>query len=1108
MESAKCSKLINIMESAYKMLNKSSPTEIQKWIKFGTQNIRLLNKILRKASTMGEKMKIITDIGLLKSLTEKFKRLRTTGDGTRKQRRSDHVHWEELESAFKGRIRTGSITNLKHKDVERFLEDAKLLAVTKLKNDLKKARSLKVNAILACKFEVKKDDHTVEENKFFNTRNEIILLTTDIKEWFIENVTNRLLTKVEDFQEKDSGWSLLEIINLAVNINKYTPLRGGLNTYTLLPKHISDKKAVVNIRNNDSYCFLWSVTAALRPAENKNPNKISSYPHFSEVLRYDSINFPMSLHKNAISKFEKLNGLSINVFDLNETKVELPTEEEKILKFKNLKHKETVPFCIYADLECLLQATNIQVSENRTICQNHIPYSIAYYLHCTFNDSISEFKINRGKTCIEWFVNKLEELAHSLKKKYLKNIVRMESLNFNQINEFNLSKVCHICEKPFTREAVKHRDHCHFTGRYRGPAHQSCNLNYRKSHTIPVIFHNLSGYDSHFLIKALATTFQGTIQLLPVNKEKYISFTKFVKGTNVQLRFIDSYRFMPSSLEKLAMYLNDNQKAITRKFCTSSEKFELLTRKGVFPYEYMDSWEKLEDVKLPPKEKFYSKLNNQGISDEDYAHACKVWQAFNLKTLGEYSDLYLQTDVFLLADVFENFRQNCYATYNLDPLHYHTAPGLSFDAMLKCTGIELELLTDIDMLMFIEKGIRGGVSQCSNRYAKANNRYMGDAFNPALEESYLMYFDVNNLYGAAMSFALPCSSFEWILDFRQFDVFAITDEAEFGYLLEVDLEYPKELHEMHKDLPLCPEHCIPPISKSKQPKLMTTLLSKQNYVVHYRVLKQCLELGLKLAKIHRVLKFRQTPWLKKKYRDVRLITKWDGRYGARATIAKPNFHSCTIFDQDMIIVELRKTTVKLNKPLYAGFSILDLAKTFIYDFHYKYVKTKFGHQAKLMYTDTDSLIYHFTVPNIYECIKQDLDKFDTSDYPPDNVYGMPLVNKKVLGLMKDECNGKIMAEFIGLRAKLYSFRVMGEDKDQKRAKGVKGSLLKTITFDDYLKCASERENLVERQSLIQSQKHQVYTIEQKKVALSWNDDKRKLFRNTTDTVPWGYETGS
>ncbi|XP_046750593.1 DNA polymerase-like [Diprion similis] len=677
------------------------------------------------------------------------------------------------------------------------------------------------------------------------------------------------------------------------------------------------------------------------PANNKNSNEVSSYPHFSSVLSIDCtekqkhsdiVPVYLSRHKSdkptihllvmeCLSHFQSVGCLlkhNVDCLNLNKTKVILPTEEDKILKLKNFKYKETVLFCVYADLECLLQPTLKSLGENRTIYQKHTPYSIAYYLHCAFNDSFQNSKLI------------------------------VERLAFN---------VFHICEKPFTLEDVKHRDHCHFTGKYRGAAHRGCNLNYQNSHTIPVMFHNLSGYDSHFLIEALATSFEGTIQLLPVNKE--------------------------NSLEKLATYLGDDQKSITRKFCHDLDKFQLFTRKGVFPYEYIDNWEKLDDRRLPTKPQFYSKLNDRDISDDNYAHACKVWQTFNVQTLGEYSDLYLQTDIFSLADVFENFRHNYWTTYKLDPLHYYTAPGLSFDAMLKCTDIELELLTDIDMIMFIEKGIQGGVSQCSNRYAKANNRYMGEAFDPQVEESYLMYFDVNNLYGAAMSFALPYSSFEWVSDFRQYDVLTILDDAEFGYILEVDLEYPVELHEMHEDLPLCPEHYIPPISSTKQPELTTTLLPKQNYVIHYRVLKQCLQLGLK------------------KYRDVRLITEWDGRYGARATIAKPNFHSCTIFDEDMVIVELNKTKVELNKPLYA-----------------------------------DSLVYHITVPDVYQCMKVDLHKFDTSDYPIDNAYGMPLANEKVLGLMKDENNGRIM--------------VLGEKNDKKRAKGVKGSTLRTITFNDYL----------------------------------------------------------
>ncbi|XP_043468808.1 DNA polymerase-like [Leptopilina heterotoma] len=251
--------------------------------------------------------------------------------------------------------------------------------------------------------------------------------------------------------------------------------------------------------------------------------------------------------------------------------------------------------------------------------------------------------------------------------------------------------------------------------------YQYCNLNYQELNTIPVVFHNLSGYDAHFIIEAIANEFEGKIDLLSITKEKYISFTKHFPENGIKFKFIDSFRFMASSLDKLASYLSNYSIVHSEFESYDVNTIQLLTRKGIFPYEYLDNRSKLNQTQLPPKEKFYSTLNDSHVTDKDYLHAQEVWSAFNCQYLYEYVYLYMKTDILLLADVFENFRDQCLIAYELDPAYYYTTPGLSCDAMLKYTNVKLELLTDIDMVMFVESGIRGGISQCSNRYAHANN---------------------------------------------------------------------------------------------------------------------------------------------------------------------------------------------------------------------------------------------------------------------------------------------------------------------------------------------------------------------------------------------------
>ena len=203
---------------------------------------------------------------------------------------------------------------------------------------------------------------------------------------------------------------------------------------------------------------------------------------------------------------------------------------------------------------------------------------------------------------------------------------------------------------------------------------------------------------------------------------------------------------MGASLDKLVNNLSKDAFNNVKRYY-AEDKLSLLTRKGQYPYEYMNSPEKFKETQLPLKEAFYSKLNNERISDENYAHAQEVWEMFEMKNLEDYHNLYNQVDVLLLADVFENFTEICIKNYNLEPAHYYTAPGLAWDAALKVTKAELEMLSDMDMLLMVEKGIRGGVSVISNRYGKSNNRYMGDRFDVNKPSKYIAYLDANNLYG-------------------------------------------------------------------------------------------------------------------------------------------------------------------------------------------------------------------------------------------------------------------------------------------------------------------------------------------------------------------------
>ncbi|KAF0751118.1 Uncharacterized protein FWK35_00013909 [Aphis craccivora] len=526
---------------------------------------------------------------------------------------------------------------------------------------------------------------------------------------------------------------------------------------------------------------------------------------------------------------------------------------------------------------------------------------------------------------------------------------------------------------------------------------------------------NLSGYDSHFIITQLDVDSK-TINVIPNTGEKFISFTKYVSNS-FQIRFVDTYRFMATILEKLVNNLN---KGGTSKFKETRKIFnntdlELLTRKGVYPYEYTDKWSKLDENSLPEKNHFYNILNESDISGDDYIHEKRVWENFNCTTLGEYSDLYLKVDVILLCDVFENFRELCLDTYGLDPNYYFSAPGMSFDCILKYTEVELELLSDYDKIMMIEQGIREGLTQASMQYARANNIKISD-YDPSKPESWITYLDATNLEDNPNGF--------------------------------------------------------------KNKKLVANLKPKKNYVVYYMA-KQAL-------KVHRVLKFNQSPWLAKyielntnirknasndfkknffklmkqcrktmeNVRNRMNLKLVSDEKASTKSINRNTFKDITIYNNNLVAVHLFMDVLKFDKPIYERFSILDLSKTLIYDFHYNCMVKSYGADIQLMYADTDSLIYYIKTADFYADLTNKpniLNRMDTSNFPISH----PCFcndKKKVPGTFTDETCGEVIEEFIALRAKSYTYKIVGQEEKIK-AKGIRGHVVKFhMTFEDHMKC--------------------------------------------------------
>ena len=969
---------------------------------------------------------------------------------------------------------------------------------------------------------------TISDKNLRTVYPKIITEGTDLNKMYDE-IMEELNEQMEALEDEGSGWTFEEIEKIDIHTVIYDPLRA--RSFLSLPKHIADKKAVINIQNKDEECFKWCIARAITPSKD-NPHRVDKkLREVAKTLNMEGIRIPTPI--SDIKKFEDQNedfavvvlGINehgsicliqssrychkrkhlvilllignektdfhytlvnkssrllsdqhsnhngkvfrcwncLNVFhdeklydyhteqcDLNEPLILKMPEKGTVLKFKNHSNVRRFPFVIYCDIECLTMKMEFcDANPERkytTKVQKHEPISYVLVL-VSFDQNVlpNETIVYTGEDAMENLVIELEYIS----SKIYNLIPGKQKLNReDKENQANVN-TCYVCGGYYDEDNKKRRDFCYYSGKYLGACHTKCLS--KKIDFIPTFFHNLANYDSHLFITNLASKINGeNLNCIPNNEQKYISFTKDTvvdyyedkktktkKPIKFQLRFVDSFKFMSSGLASLADNLPDD-KFINLEKRFTGEQLEMAKRKGVFPYDYFDSIEKLKEKTYPKEKEFDSLLTGKGISHEEYEFGLKAYNVYGFENLKDYLEIYNEIDTLLLADIFENFRSVCLENYKIDPAYYYTSPGLFWDAMLKETKVELELLSDIDMYKFFKRMIRGGISMISTRYAKANNPYMGKLYDPEKETSYVVYFDSNNLYGFIMGGKIPCNGFEWMKQEEMDYLFNHQTREEWEKMpcaLEVDLEYPKEIHDLHNDLPCCPETIE---LEKKIKKLIPNLNNKEKYVIHYQTLLFVLSLGLKLEKIHNGIKFNETEWMKSyidKNTELRtlatnefekdffklannadfgkcledetkrcVVQLFSTQQKLKNLSAKTNFKGIKIFKENLVSVHMGLSEVKIKKPIYAGATILDKSKIPMFDFHYNYIKRKYGSKASLLDIDTDGVKYHIKTKDIYKDISEDVEEiFDTSNYSQNHPSGIKSgINKKVPGKFKDE----------------------------------------------------------------------------------------------------------
>ena len=923
-----------------------------------------------------------------------------------------------------------------------------------------------------------------------------------------------------------------------------------------------------------------------------------SYYHYFWIKNINNIKKSFKKHFVCVvcyNKFSTSKALNRHLLTCNSKTVDVYPPEKSYLSFDDKKAaKYACPLSIigFADFETKIVSTDNKDEFKDAFdrldsftTRKKVHQIVSFSLIFVDNDGKLIFeKTSCAKNAGECFFQTLDSIEENLLLSISKNKASFDtkSLTSEELQRFNKATNCEICHVKFEnndRLRCKNLDHCHYTNKYRYASCTMCNLLNRSQTHIPIYFHNFCSYDSNLLLNVINKN--SNVRTPP--KFLFSNLQKLRFLTYNSYKFKDSLEHLPSSLSKLVSELNNPhqnhnfpifyQSKIIQSFLPKNEskenikrKIKLLTGgKGIYPYSLCNDADIMKQMtNFPPIEKFFNDLTNTSCTLEDYKFAVNVYKSFNCKNLYEYTILYNHTDTLILAEIMTVYRKVIQDHFQMDIHHFLGIPGLSFNIMLKISKVKLELISDPEMSDFFQKSIRGGMSFITTRKAKSDYTD-SNIENCKGRMTHIRYIDGNNLYGSQMIFDLPTEDYKFedekfvkkiekkLKNRKQISI------GERGMFLEVDLNYPKKLHKLHEDFPLAPERYkityneLSPINQFLykkmqkntsqdtycEKKLIPTFHNRKYYILHIKCLLFYLSHGLILKKIHRIVSFKQKPFLKdyiltltnlRSISAAKNLTFFvnvfkllaNSTYGKFAqnpnnfTYAKlclcerdlkkainsNRFLRASIVNQDVAIVEYKPEKILYDSPFSVAATILDLAKLHLYYYYYDVLKPAFvPDKVSLIATDTDSIIFSVNCPNFFTKYKK-LPLFDFSNFKKhDFLYSDK--NRKALLFFKDENPSDFIKEFIGLRSKLYVIKTVSNHED-KKCKGYNRKFKDTLlTYEKYKNC---HKNLTQHRLpllAIRSFDHQLYTVLQNKVVLNNYDSKMFICNCNIHTFFYG-----